>query len=76
VAPDGPIPLGAVDGEAAGVRLQPLAEVLPERVAGEMPVGRIRRTRSSRVRRVIAQSPRAGVVKRRSFPVKLIVGRR
>jgi large repetitive protein len=39
-------------------------------------VGRIRRTRSSRVGRVIAQSPRAGVVKRRGFPVRLIVGRR
>jgi beta-lactam-binding protein with PASTA domain len=39
-------------------------------------VGRIRRARSRRVGRVIAQSPRPGVFKRRGFPVKLVVGRR
>jgi beta-lactam-binding protein with PASTA domain len=39
-------------------------------------VGRIRRARSTRVGRVIGQSPRPGVVKRRGFPVKLVVGRR
>jgi beta-lactam-binding protein with PASTA domain len=39
-------------------------------------VGRIRRARSRRVGRVIAQNPRPGVVKRRGFPVKLVVGRR
>ena len=39
-------------------------------------VGRIRRARSRRVGRVIAQSPRPGTVKRPGFPVKLVVGRR
>jgi hypothetical protein len=39
-------------------------------------VGRIRRARSRRVGRVIGQSPRPGVLKRRGFPVKLVVGRR
>jgi beta-lactam-binding protein with PASTA domain len=39
-------------------------------------VGRIRRARSRRAGRVIAQSPRAGKVKPRGYPVKLVVGRR
>jgi beta-lactam-binding protein with PASTA domain len=39
-------------------------------------VGRIRRARSRRVGRVIGQSPRPGAVKRRGFPVNLVVGRR
>jgi hypothetical protein len=39
-------------------------------------VGRIRRARSRRVGRVIGQSPRPGTVKRRGFPVMLVVGRR
>jgi beta-lactam-binding protein with PASTA domain len=39
-------------------------------------VGRIRRARSRRVGRVIGQSPRAGTVRRRGFPVRLVVGRR
>jgi Beta-propeller repeat/PASTA domain len=39
-------------------------------------VGRIRRVRSTRVGRVVAQSPRAGAVRRRGFKVNLIVGRR
>jgi beta-lactam-binding protein with PASTA domain len=39
-------------------------------------VGRIRRARSRRPGRVIGQSPRPGVFKRRGFPVKLVVGRR
>jgi beta-lactam-binding protein with PASTA domain len=39
-------------------------------------VGRIRRAHSRRVGRVISQSPRPGTVKRRGFPVKLVVGRR
>jgi hypothetical protein len=39
-------------------------------------VGRIRRTHSSRVGRVIAQNPRPGKIKPRGFPVKLVVGRR
>jgi uncharacterized delta-60 repeat protein len=39
-------------------------------------VGRIRRARSRRVGRVIAQNPRAGKVRRRGFPVKLVVGSR
>jgi len=39
-------------------------------------VGQVRRAHSRRVGRAIAQSPRAGAVKRRSYPVKLVVGRR
>jgi beta-lactam-binding protein with PASTA domain len=39
-------------------------------------VGRIRRARSRRPGRVIAQRPRPGTVKRRGFPVNLVVGRR
>ena len=39
-------------------------------------LGRIRRQRSRRVGRVIAQNPRSGAVRRRGFPVKLVVGRR
>ena len=39
-------------------------------------VGKIRRARSSRVGRVIGQSPRAGVKKPNGFKVKLVVGRR
>jgi beta-lactam-binding protein with PASTA domain len=43
--------------------------------ASRCSVGRVRRARSRRVGRVIAQSPRAGKVKRLGFPVKLVVGR-
>jgi beta-lactam-binding protein with PASTA domain len=39
-------------------------------------VGRIRRSRSRRVGRVIGQSPRAGAVRARGFKVNLVVGRR
>jgi hypothetical protein len=41
-------------------------------------VGRVRRARSRRSLRgrVLAQSPRAGAVRRRGFPVNLVVGRR
>jgi hypothetical protein len=39
-------------------------------------VGRIRRARSRRVGRVIAQSPRPNVIRRRGYPVNLVVGRR
>jgi hypothetical protein len=39
-------------------------------------VGRIRRTHSRRIGRVIGQSPRPGKVKPRGYPVKLVVGRR
>lgn len=38
-------------------------------------VGRIRRAPSTRVGRVIGQSPKPRAVKRRGFPVKLVVGR-
>jgi lysophospholipase L1-like esterase len=38
-------------------------------------VGQIRRVRSTRVGRVIGQSPKPGAVKRNRFPVKLVVGR-
>ncbi|HEV8603265.1 MAG TPA: PASTA domain-containing protein [Gaiellaceae bacterium] len=39
-------------------------------------VGRIRRVRSQRVGRVVAQSSRAGTAHRRGFPIRLVVGRR
>ncbi|HEV8688092.1 MAG TPA: PASTA domain-containing protein [Gaiellaceae bacterium] len=39
-------------------------------------VGRVRTARSTRVGRVIAQSPRPGAVRPRGTRVKLIVGRR
>jgi beta-lactam-binding protein with PASTA domain len=39
-------------------------------------VGRIRKTHSRRVGRVISQSPRPGTVKPRGFKVSLVVGRR
>jgi beta-lactam-binding protein with PASTA domain len=40
-------------------------------------VGRVRRVRSRRSLRgrVVKQSPRPGALKRRNFPVKLVVGR-
>jgi hypothetical protein len=38
-------------------------------------VGRVRRVRSRRVGRVIAQSPRPGAVRRRGFRIGLVVGR-
>jgi len=40
-------------------------------------VGRVRRARARRALRgrVIKQTPRAGAVKRRNYPVKLVVGR-
>jgi plastocyanin len=39
-------------------------------------LGRVRRARSKRVGRVIGQRPRAGTIKRRGYPVALVVGRR
>jgi beta-lactam-binding protein with PASTA domain len=39
-------------------------------------VGRIRRARSTRVGRVISQSPKPGAIKANGFKVKLVVGRR
>jgi beta-lactam-binding protein with PASTA domain len=39
-------------------------------------VGRIRRTRSRRVGRVLSQSPRPGAVRSRGTKVTLLVGRR
>jgi len=44
--------------------------------AAHCSVGRIRRTQSRRVGRVLAQNPRPGKIKPRGFPVKLVVGRR
>jgi beta-lactam-binding protein with PASTA domain len=39
-------------------------------------VGRVRRAHSRRVGRVIRQSPRPRAIKRRGYPVALVVGRR
>ena len=44
--------------------------------AMDCSVGRIRRVRSRRVRRVLRQNPRAGAIRKRGFRVKLVVGRR
>ena len=44
--------------------------------ARKCSVGQIRRARSKRVGRVIGQNPKAGTVKPRNFPVRLVVGRR
>jgi hypothetical protein len=43
--------------------------------AAHCSVGRVRHVRARRVGRVIGQSPRPGAVRRRGFPVQLIVGR-
>jgi beta-lactam-binding protein with PASTA domain len=39
-------------------------------------VGAVQRRHSSRVGRIIGQSPRQGSVKRRGYPVVVVVGRR
>jgi beta-lactam-binding protein with PASTA domain len=44
--------------------------------AKQCSVGRIRKTHSRRVGRVISQSPRPGTVKPKGFKVSLVVGRR
>jgi beta-lactam-binding protein with PASTA domain len=43
---------------------------------GHCRVGKIRRARSTKVGRVIGQSPRPGVKKPNGFKIKLVVGRR
>ena len=53
-----------------------LAEAKRTIRAMDCSVGRIHRVRSKRVGRVLAQSPKAGSVRRRGFRVDLIVGRR
>jgi beta-lactam-binding protein with PASTA domain len=44
--------------------------------AAHCSTGRVRRVRSRRVGRVVRQSPRPGVVRRRGFKVNLVIGRR
>jgi beta-lactam-binding protein with PASTA domain len=39
-------------------------------------LGRVRRVRTRRVGKVLAQNPRAGMQRPRGFKVKLVVGRR
>jgi beta-lactam-binding protein with PASTA domain len=56
-----------------GLRLGPARTRIRAR---HCSVGRIRRARSTRVGRVMSQSPRPGAVRRRGFPVNLVVGRR
>jgi beta-lactam-binding protein with PASTA domain len=56
-----------------GLRLAAAKRKIRRRHCG---VGRIRRVHSRRVGRVIGQSPRPGAIKRRGYPVALIVGRR
>ena len=59
-------------------RLDPVL-ALGERgvVVGVIAVGRVRRVRARRALRgrVVKQTPRAGAVKRRNYPVRLVVGR-
>jgi hypothetical protein len=57
----------------AGMKLAPAKAKIRRSHCG---VGRVRKARSRRLGRVIGQSPRAGVVRKRGFPVKLVVGRR
>ena len=56
--------------------MRPTEQFLARIRARHCSVGTIRRARSGRVGRVISQNPRRGTVKRRGFPVKLVVGRR
>jgi beta-lactam-binding protein with PASTA domain len=56
-----------------GLRLGAAKRKIRQRHCG---IGRIRRAQSRRVGRVIRQSPRAGAIKRRGYPVALTVGRR
>jgi beta-lactam-binding protein with PASTA domain len=58
---------------AIGLRLAAAKRRIRQR---RCAVGRVRRAHSSRVGRVIRQSPRPGSVKRRGYPVTLVVGRR
>jgi hypothetical protein len=44
--------------------------------AMDCSVGRVRAVPSQRFGRVLRQSPRAGTVRRRNYPVRLVVGRR
>jgi beta-lactam-binding protein with PASTA domain len=44
--------------------------------AAHCSVGRIRRSRSKRVGRVISQTPKPGSVRRRGFAVGLVIGRK
>lgn len=55
-----------------------LAAAKPKIRARHCSVGRVRRARARRGLRgrVVRQSPRAGAVKRRNYPVKLVIGRR
>jgi hypothetical protein len=66
-------PVRCVVPKVIGLRLAAAKRKIRQR---RCAVGRVRRTHSSRVGRVIRQSPRPGSVRRRSYPVILVVGRR
>ena len=66
-------PVRCVVPRVIGLRLAAARRKIRQR---RCTVGRVRRAHSRRVGRVIRQSPRSGSVKRRGYPVTLIVGRR
>jgi subtilisin family serine protease len=70
--PPPPPPARCLVPRVVGMRLVPAKRKI--RRAG-CAVGSVRRVRSRRVGRVIAQSPRPGAVRRRGFRVSLVVGR-
>jgi hypothetical protein len=70
--PPPPPPVRCKVPRVIGLRLAPARRRIRAR---HCSVGRVRRARSKRVGRVIGQKPRPGTVKRRGFPVNLVVGR-
>jgi beta-lactam-binding protein with PASTA domain len=56
-----------------GLKLDRARRKLRSRHCG---LGRVRKTRSRRVLKIIAQTPRAGAVRANGFRVKLVIGRR
>jgi GDSL-like Lipase/Acylhydrolase family/PASTA domain len=71
--PPPPAPIRCRVPRVTGLKLSPASTRIRR---AHCSVGHINHVRSGRVGRVIRQSPRAGTVRRRGFPVKLVVGRR
>jgi Beta-propeller repeat len=70
--PPPPPPVRCVVPRAIGLRLVAAKRKIRRR---HCSVGRVRRVRSSRVGRIIGQRPRPGTIKRRGYPIVLVVGR-
>jgi DNA-directed RNA polymerase specialized sigma24 family protein len=68
-----PPPIRCVVPRVLGLRLAVAKRKIRQR---HCSVGRVRHARSKRVGRVISQRPHPGTVKRRGYPIVLIVGRR